>query len=269
MINFNNIDFSKYKRFFAFGCSFTSYNWPTWADVLSKEMPDAEFYNFGHCGGGNVMISNRIAEANCRYKFNDTDLVIPMWTTFCREDRFKHGAWMAVGNMFTQDEYGEEFVKKYADPKGYLLRDLSIIEVTTRYLKSLKCDAITLVCVPYNYQMDMKDHIRPDVNAILDVYKDTINLTPPCLLDVELDGEFKHGHTYNRAHNGEKYMDYHPHTLNYYNYLKKIGLPLTNNSLEYTEQSMKLLTSCKTEIEMKVIFNQMINDRDEKLKSIF
>jgi hypothetical protein len=269
MINFNTIDFSKYKRFFAFGCSFTSYNWPTWADVLSKEMPNAEFYNFGHCGGGNLMISARIAETNARYNFTDTDLVIPMWTTFCREDRFRHGAWMSTGNIFSQGEYSEEFVKKYCDPKGYLLRDLAIITMASQYLKTLSCDSFTLTCVPYNYQMDMFDYLRPSTDAILSVYKETISLTATCLIDMELDGEFKHGHTYNREHNGEKYMDYHPHTLNYYNYLKKIGLPLTNRSLEYAEQSMKSLTSVKTETEMRIMFYQMIGERDEKLKSIF
>ena len=31
-------DWTKYKRFFTFGCSFTCYMWPTWADIISKEM---------------------------------------------------------------------------------------------------------------------------------------------------------------------------------------------------------------------------------------
>jgi hypothetical protein len=269
MINFNTIDFSKYKRFFAFGCSFTSYNWPTWADVLSKEMPNAEFYNFGHTGGGNLLISARIAEANARYNFTETDLVIPMWTTFCREDRYTHGHWMMTGNIFSQGEYSEDFVRKYCDPKGYLIKDLALITMASKYLKTLSCDSFTLASVPYDYQMDMYDHIIPPVKDILNVYKETFKLTPPCLLDLELNGKFKYGHTYDREHNGEEYIDYHPHTLNYYNYLKKIGLPLTNISLEYAEQSMKLLTSAKTETEMRILFYQMIGERDEKLKSIF
>jgi hypothetical protein len=42
-----NIDFFKYKRFFAFGCSFTKYHCPSWSDLISKEMPNAEYVNFG------------------------------------------------------------------------------------------------------------------------------------------------------------------------------------------------------------------------------
>jgi hypothetical protein len=263
------IDFKKYKRFFTFGCSFTSYIWPTWAEVISQEMPNVEYYNFGHCGGGNSMMVSRIAEANSKFKFNNTDLIMPMWTTFCREDRYRGGHWMAVGNIFTQSEYSEEFVRKYSDPKGYLLRDLSFIEIATKYLSTLESDCITLAGVPYNYQMDMSDHLSPTVASILEVYKDVLSITPPNLVDLELGGYFKGGHTYIRTHNGEMYGDYHPHTLNYCSYLTKIGIPLTDKSIDYTEQSMKLLSSTKTEKEIYVVFDSMLTDREQKLKTMF
>jgi hypothetical protein len=232
-------------------------------------MPNVEYYNFGHCGGGNSMIANRIAEVNCRYKFSNTDLIMPMWTTFCREDRFLNGHWMSVGNIFTQGEYSEEFVRKYSDPKGYLLRDLSFIELATTYLNTLESDCITLAGVPYNYQMDMSDHLSPTVASILKVYKDVLSITPTNLVDLELGGHFKSGHTYLRTHYGEMFNDYHPHTLNYCSYLAKIGIPLTDKSIDYTEQSMKLLTSTKTEKEINVVFYSMVSDRNQKLKNIF
>jgi hypothetical protein len=263
------IDFKKYKRFFTFGCSFTSYMWPTWSEVLSQEMPNAESYNFGHCGGGNSMMVTRIAEANSRFKFNNTDLIIPMWTTFCREDRFRHGAWMSVGNIYSQAEYSEEFVRNYADPKGYLLRDLSFIELATKYLSTLQSDCITLASVPYDYQMDMKDHLWPAVSEILEVYKEILSVTPTALVDLELDGCFKHGHSYRRADNGTMYDDYHPNTLNYCSYLQKIGIPLTNLSIDYTEKSMELLTSTETEKQIYAVFDPMITARRLKLKHMF
>ena len=87
--------------------------------------------------------------------------------------------------------------------------------------------------------------------------------------DLELEGEFKHGHVYTRAHNGEQYHDYHPHPLNYYNYLKKIGLPLTDASLDFAEQSMRLIEITTTEEQMFAAFNTIISDRNTKLKSLF
>ena len=90
------IDFKKYKRFFAFGCSFTSYMWPTWADLISMEIPNS--YNYGKPGGGNVFIFQQFVEANVRYKFNQDDLVILCWTNVAREDRYVH-KWLSPGNM--------------------------------------------------------------------------------------------------------------------------------------------------------------------------
>ena len=46
----------KFKRAFVFGCSFTQYYWPTWADILGREFN--KFENWGQCGGGNQFIFN-------------------------------------------------------------------------------------------------------------------------------------------------------------------------------------------------------------------
>ena len=87
--------------------------WPTWADIVSKEMPDAEFYNFGLSGGGNPLISYRVAETNNRYKFTDTDLVMIMFSTYCREDRWvTDRKWIAGGNIFNNKFYPDSWVKE-------------------------------------------------------------------------------------------------------------------------------------------------------------
>ena len=46
-------NWEKYKRVFAFGCSFTHYSYPTWANLIAYQNTDAEFYNFGKAGMGN------------------------------------------------------------------------------------------------------------------------------------------------------------------------------------------------------------------------
>jgi hypothetical protein len=246
-----NIDFSKYKRFFAFGCSFTGYMWPTWADVLSKEMPQAEFYNLGHSGSGNLMISSRLAEASVKFNFCETDLVIVLWTTFCREDRYLNGYWQCPGNIYTQGFYSEEFVKKHADPIGYLIRDLSLITLATGYLKSLPCDSITLAGVPYNYQNENDPKALP----ILEAYKNTISQTPPCLFDLEMGGKWDNGHEY---YDKKVFQyDYHPDPMRYRNYLLKIGMPLTKKSYLFAQESLDKLKSTKTIDE---IFNSFTNN---------
>ena len=78
-----DIDLNRFKRFFAFGCSFTKYKWPTWADILGTKFE--EYYNFGRGGACNTYIMNKFIEADTKYKFNwETDYIVIMFTNFNR-----------------------------------------------------------------------------------------------------------------------------------------------------------------------------------------
>ena len=55
------------RRLFTFGCSYTSWNWPTWADLLGLEVE--HFENWGHAGIGNRAIAERVAECHIKNKF--------------------------------------------------------------------------------------------------------------------------------------------------------------------------------------------------------
>lgn len=250
-----DINFSKYKRFFAFGCSFTGYIWPTWADVLSKEMPEAEYYNMGVSGAGNLMISARFTEANLKFRFNETDLVIVMWSTFCREDRYFHNAWSTPGNIFTQNTYSESFVKKFADPKGYLIRDLTLMSMATAYLKSLPCDSITLMSVPYNYQNETDRSVIP----ILESFSDLKKITPPCLFQLEMNENWDNGHSYFYEDINQHHGDYHPNPVRYKNYLEKIGFPLSTRSTQFANDSLEVLQSTKSFNEILTKFQDNRN----------
>ena len=60
-----SLDPKKYKRFFAFGCSFTNYYWPTWADIIGQ---DSNFYeNWAQPGAGNHFIFNSIMFSSMVY----------------------------------------------------------------------------------------------------------------------------------------------------------------------------------------------------------
>lgn len=247
------MNLAKFKRLFVFGCSFTSYRWPTWADLIAQEIPDVDYYNFGLCGGGNLLMSVRITEANLRYKFTEDDLIMVMWTTFCREDRYRNNSWMMSGNIFSAlHDYSEEFVRKYADPKGYLIRDLAVITQTTAFLKTLPSTSMTLASVPYDYQQDQND---PSVKEILELYTATTLSTPPCLFDLEMKGQWENGHEY--IDPKEVFQDYHPNPLRYYNYLKKLGLPLTDKSLVYAQKSTEDLHRTKTRAELDLSFPEI------------
>ena len=137
-----NIDLKKYKRVFAFGCSFTQYMYPTWANIIHKSMDSTvPFYSLARSGGGNMFIANRLTEANRKYKFDETDLVLLMWSTYCRLDFYNSGdlvvepsnnfgtGWVTAGNIYSQDLISQEVIKRIGDVNWFLMRDFSVIEI--------------------------------------------------------------------------------------------------------------------------------------------
>ncbi len=243
------IDFTKYKRFFAFGCSFTSYIWPTWADIISKEMPQAEFYNLGKAGAGNLLISSRVAEANNRFKFTDTDLVMVMFSSYCREDRWVEYGWLSRGNVFTNDLYPKEWVMKFADERGYMIRDAAMIDLTSRYLKSLPCTSHVMLSVPFVTGSDSPNSDSNVPNDIRDVYSDTFSTLSPSMFELELfgwDTDYK------------KFADGHPSTIKYYNYLEKIGFKFSDSTKQYALDATQILM----EEESRALVQTRFPDQD-------
>lgn len=246
-----NLDLSKYKRFFAFGCSFTGYIWPTWADVLAKEMPDAEYYNFGKSGAGNLFITSRLIEANTKLNFTENDLVVLMYSTFCREDRYITNNWLTPGNIFTQDVYDHGFIGKFADPKGYLLRDINLITTNLEYIRNQSCDIIPLMSVPFNHQNENDK----SVDDIIKAFKSTTESMPTSLLELEMKMNFlPHGHRYYWHSDKEIFEDYHPGPMRYRNYLEKLGFPLSNRSLTSIVEAEVKLKQTRTRNEIVQIF---------------
>ena len=122
------------KRLFTFGCSFTGYNWGTWANVLAKELEPIEFYNFGRAGAGNHYIFNSLMQADAMYNFTHEDLVMVQWTNVSREDRYTD-EWLTPGNIYSQTTYDLEFVRKYFTEYGASLRDYAFIKAAHEMLK--------------------------------------------------------------------------------------------------------------------------------------
>lgn len=254
-------DYDKYKRVFAFGCSFTGYRYPTWANIMSKNIPQAEFYNFARSGGGNTFIANRITEANRVFKFCETDLVMIMWSTFCREDRYQHEhGWVTPGNIYTQNDYDftdEKYLVKWADPLTFLVRDLSTIDMTTTYVNNLPCDSLTLLSVPFDHQQKLSN---PQTKYFLDLYQDLENSLPDNMFELEMDGYWTHGSEYTETWT-DLYKDYHPSPLRYANYLKKVGIELSDKAYQYAVNSTIKLQQIKHHSEFATVFTEQCDPR--------
>jgi len=260
-------DYSRYKRLFVFGCSYTSYLWPSWANILSTAMPQAKFYNFGKIGCGNLFISMRVSEISKRLNFNSDDLVIVMWTSMTREDRYIDGQWQSQGNIYNQSLYPKNFVRDFCQPDFFLIRDTGLMNVTQTYLKSLPCDSIFLNAWPFN-SSDHIESITPDFytdyiyNDIKNLYKNLLDTPKPLRMWIDeklkLESNLVIGHQY--VNKGQLFTDDHPNPVLTGRYLKDIGFDLPNSALDYILTSQDKLSKIKHEDEFNTIFSDCVND---------
>ncbi len=135
------------KRFFAFGCSYTSYSWPTWADLTGI---DYEFSrNWGLSGIGNKAIAERVSEANARYEFGPDDVVIVQWSSHLRNDWWhmysmpeRHSGWKTAGSIFNyinERLYDKKWVDTFFFEPAYFMHTLNHISLTQGLLESTGC----------------------------------------------------------------------------------------------------------------------------------
>lgn len=116
----------KFNRVFCFGCSFTEYQWPTWATILQKDL-DVPVYNWGLCGIGNRAILSKIVQCDIKYQFDKDDLIMVVWTSWTREDRYITGHWRNGGNILNQDFYDRNFIEKYWDWENDVINNATCI----------------------------------------------------------------------------------------------------------------------------------------------
>lgn len=135
------------RRLFAFGCSYTSYSWPTWADLLGTEFDHVQ--NWGLSGIGNRAIAERVAEANAKHQFTKDDVVIVQWSSHLRND-FWHmhslpervANWKTAGSIFNyinQKLYDKKWINTFFFEPAYFMHTLNHVMLTQGLLESTGC----------------------------------------------------------------------------------------------------------------------------------
>lgn len=126
------------KRLFAFGCSFTKFFWPTWADIVAEDL-GIEYYNCAIPGLGNTGIQSEIVLKDFEYKFDHNDMIMIMWSAWHREDRYIGGEWKTGGSIFNNPYYNKEFIKNYWDYSNDIIKNVVAISLTGRAYRNLIC----------------------------------------------------------------------------------------------------------------------------------
>lgn len=187
MFNFNS-------RLFTFGCSFTSYHWPTWADILAPKF--LEFENWGKGGSSNQHIFRAVIEADRRRKFTAGDTVIIMWSSHLRYDEYKQGKWFHYNDL------------KHFDNRGHAIRDLACMSAVRDLLKNKN--------VSY-YFLSMNNWPSEVDQDIFSLYEDLINEIKPGFYEVIARGDWD-----NIPHPSVTFFKKNPKKLN--EYVKSVSL---------------------------------------------
>ncbi len=157
------------RRLFAFGCSFTNWIWPTWADIIAPYFD--EYYNYGYSGRGNWYIYNMLLNADKTYKFTKDDTVIVQWSEWTRVDELIDGLWTS-----------DILEKKYE--QDILNRGFACMQSANNMLKYIGCEYYTMSLNDFDLPKESKlnksyvlTHSR-----ILENYQDIVDeLDPPIL----------------------------------------------------------------------------------------
>jgi hypothetical protein len=165
----------KHKRFFAFGCSFTRYLWPTWADILGRQYQ--EYYNYGQQGAGNMYIFNTVMEADQYHKFNCDDLIIVQWSCSSREDRYIKGLWNTSGGVV--NFYNEQELERFFDFRGFVLRDLALIKGVKKLLEVTECEHYFISMVPLITNNILAEIFETNTQDVEQVYFEIVDFIKP------------------------------------------------------------------------------------------
>lgn len=234
-----------YPRLFTFGCSFTSYWWPTWADLLLSQI---DGQNWGLSGVGNKCIFESLIECDLVNQITSEDKIIIMWSGFTREDRYMNNHWMGFGNVYNAEpQYDKAFLTKYWDDKGCILHNLNFICAAIKLLEAKGCDWTMASMVPLSTLENLQD-ITEDMSSFkqhlsfIEQFKVKWIRQDLCSFFQESDClKFTwDGPKIKKLFKATPFFDNHPTPLVHYNWLKKhfdpSVLPPESLVKEYEEQ---------------------------------
>jgi hypothetical protein len=128
-------------RLFTFGCSFTKYFWPTWADIIGTNYET--HYNLGHAGAGNYYIALKLYETHLKYNITKNDNVIIMLSSTNRFDIYDEsiGKFNLNGNIYNSSHiFGEKFVNEVWNDTHSLYNTWFSVKSIKTLLDSIGCE---------------------------------------------------------------------------------------------------------------------------------
>lgn len=132
---------------FAYGCSFTSYNWPSYADILGLEY---EVYNRGASGSGNERIFYCFMQDVKQGLITSDDIVIIQWSGTNRFNYLKpNGKWIGDGNIaLPQNKHILDRIKEWYNVDYEIEKSANIVLSAKAVLEQINCKNLQMALLP-------------------------------------------------------------------------------------------------------------------------
>ena len=162
-------------RLITYGCSFTSWKWSTWADILAEQL-DLELINRGRVAGANNFALHRLKHDIKNGLFENDDVIRIMWCTYNR-----------VSKIIDIDdfEFVESTTNKHKKIKNFL-SNIELIKEADQLLQGLNYDFLSMID-PKQDGSSMDDLIPQINNHEMPKFKKAIH---PSILDVVMQGNW-------------------------------------------------------------------------------
>ena len=228
------------KRLFTFGCSFTHYHWPTWADILGKEFD--YFENWGQGGSGNLFILNSLNECVIKRNITSDDTVIIKWTDIYRNDTYNSGQWVPGEKYQVGD--------RCYDDRGYAIRDLGFINSARIILDYTGCNYYFLSMVPISTIVPNwgrpKKEVTEKIDDIFKFYKQSLDLIKPSIYETVFNKDWNSRILLpkNYSNPNKKRIDFHASTEEHLEYLDLVlpEMPISDTTRNWVKEIQEHIT---------------------------
>lgn len=227
------------QRCFAFGCSYTRWNWATVADFVGSNFD--EYYNFGRGGACNTYIMEKLIEANTVFDFNPSrDYVVIGLTGFGRFSYFDKDKddWEVTGDIISGNEGHPEKIKWFAknmyNYKWAAYRSWVAVTTIKNLLRSKNIRHKIFMSIDNSHYITDSELLGLD-NRTVEMVRDIYDmLDVPVTID-EMRGNDPPTFRYNDGEN-----ESHPQLHEHYAYMCRFFPEFNNKETEYM---FKLLNS--------------------------
>jgi hypothetical protein len=106
-----------------------------------------------------------------------------MWTSINRENHYVKNDWITPGSVYLNDQYPKNYVEKFADTRGYMIRDYSMIYAIDQLLEKIGCKYYFLSMIDLIYSDEVNSATIENTD-IINKYEFLLKKIKPSVYDV-------------------------------------------------------------------------------------